>query len=348
MPSAAPAAHYHARPHDHSYGSMAPSPCLSYVKMPSVSKLAFYHPACSAAPLNAEVLADLKATFWNIAYTISEGRQVPNGWGVVHLARHWDLLVGRPCAIEALSLKIDHDKARQWGEVAPFRICQFHCRSRNQYADDFLMDPGRPPGQAGVLGVVDPASYQGAGSRSLPPTSQHVEELCRVDATLACYHRGGNAIAELGPLFNASSVTSLPPTTEHGGETQRVNGTLTRCSSTGDNAIPEQVCTGSCLCPGAIPMASSSTTRPLTWVDGTLTCYARGDNTITELGASSVSSLSTHHNGTGSYCGGTPCRHDHLLLGLTHFSPSLVPTTASEASPGIVSRRIGVRRVGLG
>ena len=210
------------------------------------------------------------------------------------------------------------------------------------------IDPGRPPGQARVLDVVDPAAYHGAGSRSIPPTSQHEGELRRVDGTLACYHRGGNAIAKLGPLFNASLVTSLPPTTEHGGEAQRVDGTLTRCSSTGDNAIPKQVRVGSCSCPGAVPMALSSTTRPLTWVDGTLTCYARGDNAITELGASSVSSLSTHHNGTGSYCGGTPCRHDHLLLGLTHFSPSLVPTTASEASPGIVSRRIGVRRVGLG
>jgi hypothetical protein len=40
----------------------------------------------------------------------------------------------------------------------------------------------------------------------------------RVDGTLPCYHRGGNAIAELGSPFNASSVLSLPPTLNHGGD----------------------------------------------------------------------------------------------------------------------------------
>ena len=111
MPLAAPVAHSHARPHNRLYGSMAPSPCLSVVKTPSVSELAFYLPACLAAPLDAEVLVDLKATSRNIAYMIYEG-QVPNGWGGVHLARHWDLLAGRPCAIEALSRTLNHDKAR--------------------------------------------------------------------------------------------------------------------------------------------------------------------------------------------------------------------------------------------
>jgi hypothetical protein len=71
---------------------MAPSPRSSTVKRPSVSKLVFYQPACLAAPLNAEVLTDLKATSQNIAYMISEGGKVPDGWGVVHLARHMDLL----------------------------------------------------------------------------------------------------------------------------------------------------------------------------------------------------------------------------------------------------------------
>jgi len=92
--------------------------------MPSVSELAFYHPACSATPLDAEVLADLEATSQDIAYTISEGRQVPNGWGVVHLGRHLDFLVGFPCAIGALSQKLGRNKARQWGEVAPFGMVQ--------------------------------------------------------------------------------------------------------------------------------------------------------------------------------------------------------------------------------
>ena len=116
---------------------MAPSPCSSVAKMPSVSELAFYQPACSAAPLDAEVLADLETTSRDIAYTIFDGRQVPNGWGVVHLTRQLDLLVGSPCAIEALSQKLDRNKARQWGEVAPFRIRQCHCHSCDQYVDDF-------------------------------------------------------------------------------------------------------------------------------------------------------------------------------------------------------------------
>jgi hypothetical protein len=93
----------HAWPHDCSYGLMAPSPRSSTVKMPSVSKLAFYQPACLAALLDAEVLADLEATYRDITYMISKGRQVPDGWGIVHLARHMDLLVGCPCAIKALS-----------------------------------------------------------------------------------------------------------------------------------------------------------------------------------------------------------------------------------------------------
>jgi hypothetical protein len=39
----------------------------------------------------------------------------------------------------------------------------------------------------------------------------------RVDSTLTCYHRGGNAIAELGPSFLADSVFSHPPSTNDGG-----------------------------------------------------------------------------------------------------------------------------------
>ena len=58
------------------------------VQTPSVSNLVLYQLACLAAPLNAEVLADLKATSRDIAYTISKGRQVPDGWGVLHFVRH--------------------------------------------------------------------------------------------------------------------------------------------------------------------------------------------------------------------------------------------------------------------
>jgi hypothetical protein len=121
MPLAAPAAHSSShlvpfaimvgrspqmQPHDRSYGLMAPSPRSSTVKMPSVSKLVFYQPACLAAPLDAEALADLKATSRDIAFMISKGHQIPDGWGIVHLARNIDLLVGCLCAIKALYGKL--------------------------------------------------------------------------------------------------------------------------------------------------------------------------------------------------------------------------------------------------
>ncbi len=57
-----------------------------------------------------------------------------------------------------------------------------------------------------------------------------------VDGTLAFYHRGGNAIAELGSSFNVSLVLSLPPTPNHGGDSCRVDGTLA-CYHRGNNAI---------------------------------------------------------------------------------------------------------------
>jgi hypothetical protein len=125
------------QPHDCLYGSMAPSPRLSTVKTPPVSKLVFYQPACLAAPLDAEALANFEATSWYIAFTIFEGHQIPDGWGVVLLARHMDLLVGRPCAIEALSGKLKCEKAQQRGRIATFRNCQFRHHSRDQYADGF-------------------------------------------------------------------------------------------------------------------------------------------------------------------------------------------------------------------
>jgi hypothetical protein len=148
MPSEAPVAHSsrhlvpftsmwggcpQARPHNCWYGSMAPSPRLSTVKMPSVRELVFYQQACLAAPLDAEVLTDLKATSRDISYTISKGHQVPDGWGVVNLARHMDLLAGRPCAIKALSNKLDCEKARRRGGIVTFWNGQFCHHSCNQY-----------------------------------------------------------------------------------------------------------------------------------------------------------------------------------------------------------------------
>jgi hypothetical protein len=54
-----------------------------------------------------------------------------------NLARHMDLLAGCPCATEALSKKVNHEKARRQGGIATFRNRQFHHHSRDQYADRF-------------------------------------------------------------------------------------------------------------------------------------------------------------------------------------------------------------------
>jgi hypothetical protein len=116
---------------------MAPSPRLSMVKTPSVSKLVFYQPARLAAPLDAEALANLGATSRDIAFRISKGHQIPDGWGVVYLARHMDLLAGPPCAIEAFSKKLDCEKAWQQGGIVTFQNCQFCHHSCDHYADGF-------------------------------------------------------------------------------------------------------------------------------------------------------------------------------------------------------------------
>jgi hypothetical protein len=152
MPSTAPVAHSSChlvpfasmgggspqmQPHDCLYGLMVPSPRLSAVKTPLVSKLVFYQPARLAAPLDAEALADLKATSQDIAFTISKDRQIPDGWGVVHLARHMDFLTGRLCAIEALSGKLNCEKARRRGGIATFRNRQFRHHPCDQYTDGF-------------------------------------------------------------------------------------------------------------------------------------------------------------------------------------------------------------------
>ena len=49
--------------------------------------------------------------------------------------------------------------------------------------------------------------------------------------------------------------------------------------------------------------------------------------------------------GGGGYCSRTPCHHDSPMLETTHLAPTLVHTTATESSPGIVLRRIGIRCV---
>jgi hypothetical protein len=48
-----------------------------------------------------------------------------------------------------------------------------------------------------------------ARSYPFPPTPNQGGDSQRVDGTLACYHRGGNAIAKLGSSFIASLVYSL-------------------------------------------------------------------------------------------------------------------------------------------
>ncbi len=59
-------------------------------------------------------------------------------------------------------------------------------------------------------------SFAIMGGGKSPHTA--ARSLVWVDGTLACYHRGGKAIAELGPSFLADSVFSHPPFTNDGGE----------------------------------------------------------------------------------------------------------------------------------
>jgi hypothetical protein len=56
------------------------------------SNMAFNLPHCSAASYDAEELADLEDTSWEIASTVFEGRNFPDGWANAHLARHMDFL----------------------------------------------------------------------------------------------------------------------------------------------------------------------------------------------------------------------------------------------------------------
>ncbi len=78
--------------------------------------------------------------------------------------------------------------------------------------------------QGSTMPLAAPAAYS---SRHLVPfasmgggKSPHAaaRSLVWVDGTLACYHRGSNAIAKLGPSLLANSVFSHPPSTNDGGE----------------------------------------------------------------------------------------------------------------------------------
>ena len=119
---------------------------------------------------------------------------------------------------------------------------------------------------------------------SLPPTPSNGGEITRVDGTLARYHRGGYAIAELGPSFSVSSVHSLPPNAYHGGELKRVDGTLVRFFKDG-TAIAEL-----------------------------------GQSFI----AGSVLPLSIHHFGRGSKPGRASGCHCPSVLETAHLASSLV------------------------
>ncbi len=148
---------------------------------------------------------------------------------------------------------------------------------------------------------------------SLPPTPSNEGEISRVDGTLARYHRGGNAIAEHGPAFSASSVHSLQPKASHGGELQGVDGTLIRLFKDG-TAIAEL-----------------------------------GQSFI----ARSVLPLSTHHFGRRSKPGRASGCHCSSVLETTHLASLLVrPAGSVEAeappSPSTLPWRINLCQISLG
>ena len=57
-----------------------------------------------------------------------------------------------------------------------------------------------------LLALCRGASAYASSVLSLPPTPNHGGDSQRVNGTLACYHRGNNAIAKLGPSFLADLV----------------------------------------------------------------------------------------------------------------------------------------------
>ncbi len=95
---------------------------LSTAREPARGReIAFHWPTRSSAIYDAEELADLKETSQEIAYMISEGCHVPDGWANAHLARHLDFLVGRGFAFEALLHHLD-DKMEKRGYAKPYQL----------------------------------------------------------------------------------------------------------------------------------------------------------------------------------------------------------------------------------
>jgi hypothetical protein len=84
-----------------------------------------------------------------------------------------DLLAGRPCAIEALSGKLDCEKAQQQGGDCNVPELPIPSPLLQPVCGQVWTEPGQTPGQLGVLGIVAPEQTHGASSRSLPPTPNH-------------------------------------------------------------------------------------------------------------------------------------------------------------------------------
>jgi hypothetical protein len=68
------------------------------------------------------------------------------------------------------------------------------------------------------ISLSPPCVLRKHGGRKSPHAA--ARSLVWVDGTLACYHRGGKAIAKLCPSFLADSVFSHPPSTIDGGESR--------------------------------------------------------------------------------------------------------------------------------
>ncbi len=86
--------------------------------------------------------------------------------------------------------------------------------------------PPPPTGEHDAIGgpsgisLLPPCVLREHGGGKSPHAAARL--LVWVDGTLACYHRGGKAIAKLGPSFLANSVFSHPPSTNDGGERRLV------------------------------------------------------------------------------------------------------------------------------
>ncbi len=69
-------------------------------------------------------------------------------------------------------------------------------------------------GHSGIF-LLPPCAFRKHGEGKSPHAAAQL--LVWVNGTLACYHRGSNAIAKLGPSFLANSVFSHPPLPTMGG-----------------------------------------------------------------------------------------------------------------------------------